>query len=525
MPLIYRILLTLLAALLTRLALPGFGLPHFAWVALVPFFLAQWGSTQRQRALLGLLYGVVFWSASINWLPDAMLNLMQVPIAKGVTATAMICLLHAIPYLLFGLCGRLFPDGEGVQDILRDAAFLTVLLTLSPTLFPGHLVLGLYQSPLFIQTVDLGGMPLLLFCVILVNLCGADLIRRQLAGIRLKAPCVLIAAVMAFIILYGATRLKQLDNEAAAHKSRTLTVVAVQPDIPTRAEGRDQENAITAAITATEEIVRKSPATDLVVWPEIPRALFCDTREMEQLGFLPHARSMNIPVMVNCIDGGAPIHNSAILLDGSGKTVSRYNKQLLFPFSEYIPWEKEFPLLRRLAPSVSIYRPGTEAKVMDLGFGRRLIPLLCYEAIFGGPIRKGVTNGGTILINMSNDAWFGKSNASEMHFAFLPFRVVEYRTPLVRANNSGISAYIAATGEIMPGTKTGLFQRVVQRQELFIPEKRSLYFHIGDAFLYLLIAGCALAAALQLRCRQALFRATISTTENNFLKHAKEENL
>lgn len=85
---------------------------------------------------------------------------------------------------------------------------------------------------------------------------------------------------------------------------------------------------------------------------------------------------------------------------------------------------------------------------------------------------------------MTYDAWFGKTNASLMHLAFLQFRVVEYRTPLVRANNSGISTFIAATGEIMPGTRAGFFQKIVQRCDVCTPEKRSRYFNISDTFLY-----------------------------------------
>ena len=100
---------------------------------------------------------------------------------------------------------------------------------------------------------------------------------------------------------------------------------------------------------------------------------------------------------------------------------------------------------------------------------------------------------------MTYDAWFGKTNASLMHLAFLSFRVVEYRTPLVRANNSGISTFIAVTGEIMPGTRPGFFQKFVQRRDVFTPEKRSLDFNIGDTFLYMLMIVIGVNALLRFR--------------------------
>lgn len=252
----------------------------------------------------------------------------------------------------------------------------------------------------------------------------------------------------------------------------------------------------------------KMPPADLVVWPEIPIDLGCDPVSLERYGFVRHARSVNTPVLVNCIDCGtgggdrqvagrgadaAPAYNAALLLDGSGRPLARYHKRLLFPFGEAVPWSREIPLLSRLAPATPAYRPGSEATVFDLGNGRRVIPLLCYEAVFPRAVRAAVKNGGTVLINMTDDAWFGDSDASELHLTFLPFRAAEFRTPLVRANNAGISAFITAGGEILPGSKSALFQRTVQQRTVYMPPERSLYFRAGDLFLQLLAACCVVA--------------------------------
>ncbi|MFZ4779709.1 MAG: apolipoprotein N-acyltransferase, partial [Terrimicrobiaceae bacterium] len=257
------------------------------------------------------------------------------------------------------------------------------------------------------------------------------------------------------------------------------------------------------AAALTEELLHGTPPADLVVWFEIPRNIDCDGPEPAQLGFVAHARAVKAPLLFNCVDFSAgaqdgersTVRNTVLMLDGQGRPANRYHKQILFPFCEYIPFEREAPWLRRLAPAVSIYRPGREAKVFDLGRGRGVIPLLCYEAMFGDPIRRGIAKGGNVLINLTDDAWFGNSDASEFHLAFQPFRVVEYRTPLVRANNAGISAFIAATGEIIPGTKTGLFQRMALRRELFIPSERTFYYRFGDLFLYGLIVLCGVDLA------------------------------
>ena len=503
-----RILLALSAALLTRLALPGYGLSPLVWIAIAPLFLALSGAQTRQRILLGMSYGVLFWGLAISWLPGATAGWLGLPFAEGIVSTAAICLYQAVPYLIFGLVGGFGPKG-GWGRLLGDAALLTLLLSVLPMIFPGHVAYGLYQSPLFIQAADLGGMPLVLFGVLLVNRCAADLILRRAAGLNLAPPLALLVAVMALEVGYGAVRLRQIHaGEAAAGYDRTVSVVAVQPAVPVRPEGGGQRASMISAMSLTEQTLFTAPPADLVVWPEIPVDLGCDPASLERYGFLRHARSVNTPVLVNCIDYGtgdddrqgagrgddaAPAYNAALLLDGSGRPLARYHKRLLFPFGEAVPCAREIPLLSRLAPATPAYRPGSEATVFDLGNGRRVIPLLCYEAIFPRAIRAAVNNGGTVLINMTDDAWFGNSDASELHLAFLPFRAVEFRTPLVRANNAGISAFITAGGEILPGSKSALFQRTVQQRTVYLPPERSLYCRLGDLFLQLLAACCAVA--------------------------------
>jgi apolipoprotein N-acyltransferase len=537
---IHRILLILLSVILTRCSLPGGGIPHLAWVSLVPFFLALRGLSHRKQAGLGLIYGFAFWYSSLWWMPQGLAHWGRLPVFTGVMLTVAFCVYHALPYALFGYRGKLLADDEGMVGLVRDAAVLTALLSIYPTVFPGHIAIALYQSPLFIQTADLGGVPLVLFFVLLINRCAADLIRRGAARINPISPLAVICAVMAFVTVYGGNRLAQMRTEASdAEKREMIRIAAIQPDIPTRLAEGNQEAAVLSAIAAAEMELRKHSAVDLVVWPEMPVFLWCNSASLRQFGLIRHAVTVGSPVLVNCLDTGAemrkesdkPSHesntrsifiekqnersvsaeairgpdpanpgkfflhpaalvnsyNGAVMIDGLGAPGAAYHKQLLLPFVEYLPFERELPILRRLFPAASVYVRGKEATVMDMGNGRRLIPLLCYEAIFTGPVRKAVENGGNVLMNMADDAWFGKSDESEFHLSFIPFRAVEFRIPLVRVNNAGISAFADATGTILAGTKTGLFEHTVIVKDLVISKNRSLYFHIGDAFLYTLI--------------------------------------
>lgn len=499
-----RAALALLAAILTRLALPGdFCLSFLAWIAVVPFFLTLSGARPLQRAMLGLTYGTLLWGLSIGWLPEAMVRWLSLPLTEGFVSTAALCFYHAMPYLMFGLisgAGNESAGGAGI--LLRDAALLTALLGLYPAIFPGTVALALYESPLLIQAAELGGIHLILFAVLLVNRCGAEMVRRLHLGMRPLVPAFLLLGTILLVSVYGTVRLQQMHavQDMASHED-SATVAMVQPAIPITPKESNQSVALTAAMLLTENMLFTAPPTDVVVWPEVPLDLGCDEMSLERHGFVRHARTLNTPLLVNCIDytagdhdrqkrgavqgEAAPAYNSAVLLNENGSVVARYHKQILFPFGEYVPFTRSINLLRRLAPATPAYRPGTEATVFDLGRGQRLAPLLCYEAVFPSIIRAALNKGGTVLINMADDAWFDHSAASELHLSFLPFRAVEFRMPLVRSDNAGISAFIAASGEILPGTKTGLFQQTVQRRQLFMAgRERTIYDRYGDLWLY-----------------------------------------
>lgn len=494
---VVRLLLTFLSAFLFFLSVPGKPVPLLAFVCLVPLGIALKGAGGRSGLILGFLYGFLTWLSSIWWLSNGLYLYVELPRVMAWFWTLVACSVSAVPYVAFGfVCGH-FKWMESPWGPLRCAACLTVFLTWFPYPFPGHHAHSLYNFPLAIQILDLGGVPLLLFALNLANflLAGAllHLIKRESSVLHLVA----FVLVVGLMVGYGAYRLDKIRHEMEdAGKNRLIEIVSIQPNLPVRRAGvpfifgdRKKISDLQTALDLSEEAVRRHPKILLVVWPELPEAMTCDPEK----GIWPAVRAMakqaKVPFLVNCIEyvpskGGQ--YNNAQLILKTGEFGPRYRKQILFPFGEYLPLEKRFTWLRKLFPRVLCYIPGRDATLLPLGGKERIIPTICYEVLFPKLIREFVKKGGDIIVNMVDDAWFGQSDASAMHMALAVYRAVEFRVPLVRVTNSGNGVFVQPTGEIVPGSRTPVFQETITSFPLYAPEKRSPYFHLGEAFFWVL---------------------------------------
>ncbi len=174
--------------------------------------------------------------------------------------------------------------------------------------------------------------------------------------------------------------------------------------------------------------------------------------------------------------------NSAYLLRPDGAVAGRYDKVHLVPYGEYVPLRRLFPFIGKLVAGVGDFRPGKgfDPLVSD---GRRLGVLICYEAIFPEAARDYKRNRADLLVNITNDAWFGRTSAPYQHLSMTVFRAIENRLYLVRAANTGISAVIDPTGKIL--SRTGVFERTVLKGEVKFIDEKTFYAAYGDLFVYL----------------------------------------
>lgn len=483
-----------LSAALMVLSLDGRIGPYTVWICLVPLLLTLRSLKPLAGAAAGLLFGFSCWLCAVWWIRIGAESWIAVSGPAAWLLTVLFCLYHAVPYGLYGLSGNYLFRSAGQAPLLK-ALLLTVLVSVYPAIFPASPANYLYTQPLLIQAADLGGMPLLLFLVALSNELIAVIIVRLREGKGRLRPVMAFVCLTVFVLSYGAYRLhEQTDLENRAASGTALQVLSIQTNFPVNgdvfamtARGGDFDRATAFTI----EQARKHPDAELVIWPEIPLPLSCNTSGCRDRS--PLCR-MDRPFLFECTDedrtgtgksqGAVPSYNGAVLLDPAGPRRTPYRKMLLFPFAEYLPFEDALPALKNFFPGASRFCPGEEPVVFDMGRGRVVAPSLCYETLFSAAVRDAVRRGGNVVVNMVDDAWFGRTRAAEFHLALTLFRAVENRVPMARVANSGPGVFIKASGEMIPETLTAPHVRTASAGGLYPPPKRSPYFYTGDAFLW-----------------------------------------
>jgi apolipoprotein N-acyltransferase len=167
------------------------------------------------------------------------------------------------------------------------------------------------------------------------------------------------------------------------------------------------------------------------------------------------------------------------MVEPDGRVSGRYDKVHLVPFGEYVPLKRLLSFVGKMVAQVGDFSSGEKGRTLAWGDGQPPIGVqICFEIIFPGLARSLVNNGAGVLVNLTNDAWFGRSGAAYQHFSMAVFRAVENRRSLVRCANTGISGFIDPAGRIV--TQTALFTDAVVDRRVPILIERSLYTRIGD---------------------------------------------
>ena len=198
-------------------------------------------------------------------------------------------------------------------------------------------------------------------------------------------------------------------------------------------------------VTASDQVSGKS---DIIIWPEAAVPFFPSKMPNWNRWLNEHMQAWKIPVIfggIKLLGDSGQAHNGLYLFDPEAKSRSFAGKQHLVPFGEYVPeW---VPFLQALVPNIADFRPAQDAGLLSAR-GVRYGSLVCYEAIFPEQARTRVTGGADVLVNVTNDAWYGQTPAAWQHLQSARMRAVETGRYLLRAANTGISAVIAPNGDM-----------------------------------------------------------------------------
>jgi apolipoprotein N-acyltransferase len=515
-----RGLLTALSVVLFAFAFPGGPAPWLAWVALAPLFWALRGAPPRAGFGYGVLYGFSVWLWALWPMQHSLRLLSHCPPAKALALLAVLCLVSALPYALAGWLVCAWPRAPGVLGGTRDAAIFALFLATFPFVFPGSLCHGLYRYPVALQPLELGGVPLLSFLVYWTAWLAAETIPRRhedgswrLGPENVRSPVALLLLGVA-LWGYGSLRLQESAADRQAGRGTRIVVGAVQPNLPLPVNRKDQPtpnaagNDYSTAVAQARDLARARPDVELIAFPESPLWFNLEHDTETRRLFERLAAETGKLVLLDAMADAGPdttsdgYFNNVYLLDPTGAVRASFTKMHLVMGIEYWPYEDRWPeWLRRLLPESRQIRHGGTPTVFEVKRGVRVIPLVCYEGILSGHVRRFIDLGGNLIVNLVSDGWFLRSRMSVIHTAVGLVRAVEYRVPFVRVANSGISACMQASGEITPGSLTSLYEPATRVLDVFVPEKRSLYAHWGNWFVWLLMIGLGVCAAFSLARR------------------------
>ena len=307
-------------------------------------------------------------------------------------------------------------------------------------------------------------------------------------------PLVIGAAVLfavGFLLtwIYGSWRINAIDNLMAA--SPTARVAVIQGNVDQAVKWDPAFQAATIKTHHRLSLAAKSENPDLIVWPEsaTPFYLFYTKRPtknvlagIEQVGtdFLIGSPSFKRRGE-NVIN-----YNSAYLISPGTKNIGKYDKAHLVPYGEYVPFKKWLPFLGKLVAQVGDFRPGTPGKILPWKKDALGVQI-CYEIIFPSLSRAMVKNDAVLLINITNDAWFGTTSGPYQHFSMTIFRAIENRRALARAANTGISGFIDPVGRIL--ASTALLEEAAITRALPLIQEKTFYTRFGDLLALACLTG------------------------------------
>jgi apolipoprotein N-acyltransferase len=470
-----------LSGILLALSFPRPDLWFVAWFAMVPLLLV---AASRPFAS-GFTAGIGFFALVLYWL-----NIVMTTYGKLHPFLSVVAYLLLVGYLalFFGaatwaawrLRQRLgIPMFVSLPVLWVACEFLrSFLLTGFPWATLGYSQQG--QLPI-VQSADLFGVYGISFLLLLTNAVLAEIVRAGREG-RLRAapwPAAVVAmALVAANIGYGAWRLGQdLDR-----REKMLRVGLVQGNIDQGVKWDPGHQQTTVDLYADLSVdARGRGALDLLIWPESATPFYFqdDTPLREKVVAVP--RRTGTPLLFGSpayerAGSGFKFLNSAFVLTSGGEVLGRSDKVHLVPFGEYVPLAPLLPFIDKLVVGIGDFSPG---KITPLPLdGGQVGVLVCFEGIFPELARDFVRKGSDLLVNITNDAWFGRSSAPHQHLGMTRFRAVENRIWVARAANTGISAIIAPSGRIT--VSTPLFEALAVTGEVGMGARPTLYNRFGD---------------------------------------------
>ena len=486
--------LALASAVALTLSFPGFDLWPLAWVALVPLFAVYRSFPVRQSVLATIVTGAAFFGALLYWVA-----------IFGHAPWILLSIFQAAFFVAFGLASYpLFRSRAGWARLILVPAIWVALEWLRSLGSFGFTWGDLAQSQTrflhFIQMGSVTGPWGPAFVIVAANVALADLL--LLRSMRAFLETAIVAVLVCAAALGGASSMR-----AARTPGERLSVALIQGNVeqelkPGETWEEHTRYAVSAYGRATLEAMKRRP--NLIVWAEtaIPGHLLGPDSSRWVVETL--ARVARAHLLVGSMDKAPRVngkerdYNGAYMFGPDGTLLGTYYKTHLVPFGEFVPGRGWLPFLQRYKIRAVDIAPGPGYRPLEAEFGRTGV-MICFESIFPYIARTIVRRGASVMVVMTNDAWFERTLAAEQHHAMSILRAVENRRYVARCAATGVSSVIDPWGRVRGATD--IFEAGIVYGEMVPLKSQTFYSRFGDWFAYL----CAALAAASLT-RRALRR-------------------
>jgi len=438
------------------------------------------------------------------WLLNMLKTFSGFPTALCLVFVVIICAYQALRLGLLGwLYGRCTARHWPAPAVFAGAFAVSEFAF--PLLFPWYFAATVHQVPILIQLAEVGGPIAVGLVLVVVNLAFAEAIR----AVRKQSvrPAVIITGfgVLGFALAFGAWRLAAV--RATVAQAEPVRVGYVQGNMGLFQKREKPGEGLRRHLKLTHDL--RDKGVDFVVWSEssvtfaVPEDLAMTTPFYRDR----FAGKLGVPalfggVLFRADNDRERWFNTALATNRLGEIVGRYDKQFLLAFGEYLPFGDTFPVLYKWSPNSGRFSPGTSLEPIELeinGKKHTISVLICYEDILPGFTNTMVSHANPeLIVNMTNDAWFGDTTEPWEHLALAKFRAIEHRRFLVRSTNSGVSAIVDPTGRVTSNTQT--FTTEAQAGEVRWLKGGTAFERIGNTPWWILTA-CVAAMAFWPRRR------------------------
>ncbi len=488
-----------------------------AWIALVPLLWALLNERAvahpryiRRAALTAYLCGVLWYILNCYWIYQTMLYYGGgIPPAGCAGIVLLFSAVLGLYFGLFGFIAALVRRRFGLLAALAVAPFAWAALDLAAARITSvpwdQLGYSQINNLLLTRLAPWTGVYGITWVLVLGNIA----LTRALLCRTLRA---FVPALIAVVLLSGLVAINPARSPASAY------AVLLQPNINVAAdttwEGRQwqghpnwllQQSTLTCTPAFSGEpqaddqpatpanCIQNTPPPGVVIWPEVASWFRSDNPQtidlMHALATTAHA-----PVIAGMVGvDSAGIYNSAVFTDANGVIAGRYDKIHLVPFGEYVPYRELFFFAHHLTSQVGDFNRGTRRNVFTAD-GHSFGTFICYESVFADEVRHFAKNGAQVLVNISDDGWYGDTSAPWQHLDMTRMRAIENDRWLLLDTNNGVTAAIDPHGRVTESAPrhqlTSLVARYGYRTDL------TFYTRYGDVFGWLCAAVVAVALGM-----------------------------